>query len=641
MELHNTRNHVYNPSRDSAPIMVVSKPPESRYPLFDYPGADFILRSCDSRDFRVSKLHITNSSPMLGELIQNASNSSDTTHVEGSFPAVQLPESGAILNCLLTFIFPVSPVLPSTIEETMELLSVAQKYHMDSALAHIRGGIARQDPSPTRPENAFHVYSLAQKYGLRQEALQAARTILSFSMTLENLEDKLDVIPGSSFHELWKYHTRVRSLLASDLAEFRTSDARGTLAGLRCTELSSSLIPRWLDRYIESIGRAPNLFDLIEFDIVRARHINDNNGCACACITSQTIRTFWTALAAVVHGSIEKAESALSLVQEGVNSQVGSTSKKGSRKVSFLHKSSDIPDADLIVRSNDHVNFRVHKSVLAMASPFFRSVFTRTPSPYDGVVDGLPVLPLLSLDSSLLDGLISILYPIRDRLRPFILPGWSYYDVLHLLAACQNYKLVSVQSAIRAELDSGAFPEPMGIGAFFAYAMASRKALIPEVEKAARLTLNRTMDFDTLVGVLQLFKGRELCDLVRFRRRCRDNVVACLESFLDCAGPTKIWVGCPAVSCHSSESRGVTKPVVDVLPRWLRDLFTRNRDKMQELTHPLIEPSSIYEEYLTALQTHTDCHFCLRVHATEGLKFCAELENKLVQARNKVCADRG
>jgi hypothetical protein len=284
--------------------MVVSEP--SEYPLFDYPDADFILRSCDSRDFRVSKLHIINSSPVLSELINKESNPSDTAHAEGSLPAVQLPESGVILNNLLTFLFPISPVLPSTIEETMELGSVAQKYQMGSALAHIRGGIARQDPSPIGPENAFHVYSLAQKYGLRQEALQAARTILSFSMTLEDLEDKLAIMSGSSFHKLWKYHQRVRSLLATDLAEFRTSGARGTLAGLRCTELSSSLIPRWLDRYIESIGRAPNLFDLIEFDIVRARHINDNNGCVCACITSQTIRTFWTALAAVVHGSIEK-----------------------------------------------------------------------------------------------------------------------------------------------------------------------------------------------------------------------------------------------------------------------------------------------------------------------------------------------
>jgi hypothetical protein len=173
----------------------------------------------------------------------------------------------------------------------------------------------------------------------------------------------------------------------------------------------------------------------------------------------------------------------------------------------------------------------------------------------------------------------------------------------------------------------------VGIDTVLAYATASRQALIPEMEKAARLTLNYTMDFDTLGEVLQLFEGQTLRDLVRFRRRCRDNVVACLESFIDCAGPTKIWAGCPAVSCHSSESRGVTKPV---LPRWLCDLFTRNKDNMQELAYPLIKPSSIREEYLTALQTHTDCHFCLRIHATEGPKFCTELENKLVEAQNKV-----
>jgi len=45
---------------------------------------------------------------------------------------------------LLTFLFPVTPLVPSTAENAMELLSVAQKYQMGSVLAHIRLSIARQ-----------------------------------------------------------------------------------------------------------------------------------------------------------------------------------------------------------------------------------------------------------------------------------------------------------------------------------------------------------------------------------------------------------------------------------------------------------------------------------------------------------------
>jgi hypothetical protein len=41
--------------------------------LFDYPGSDIILRSCDFQDCRVPKLYIANSSSVLRELIQTVS----------------------------------------------------------------------------------------------------------------------------------------------------------------------------------------------------------------------------------------------------------------------------------------------------------------------------------------------------------------------------------------------------------------------------------------------------------------------------------------------------------------------------------------------------------------------------------------
>jgi hypothetical protein len=47
-------------------------------------------------------------------------------------------------------------------------------------------------------------------------------------MTIEDLDEKLDIMPGASLYELWKYHERVQANLASDLTEFRTSGAHGT-----------------------------------------------------------------------------------------------------------------------------------------------------------------------------------------------------------------------------------------------------------------------------------------------------------------------------------------------------------------------------------------------------------------------------
>ena len=68
--------------------------------------------------------------------------------------------------------------------------------------------------------------------------------------------------------------------------------------------------------------------------------------------------------------------------------------------------------------------------------------------------------------------------------------------MLYLLAACQKYELVSVQSFIRAEVSRGALPAPKGAEAFRAYAIASAKELEMETENAARLTLDHPMTFE-------------------------------------------------------------------------------------------------------------------------------------------------
>jgi len=180
---------------------------------------------------------------------------------------------------------------------------------MESVLAHIRLSIARHIPPSTQRDSALCIYSLAQKYGLRQEALQAARTVLNFPLSIEDLEEKLGLMSGASLYELWKYSERVRAILMSDLMIFRSSGARGTLTSLRCVELTSSRIPLWLDNYIKSIESDITLFDFIEFNSALACHMEAESGnskCACVLIPSQAIREFWEALSSVVDGSFEK-----------------------------------------------------------------------------------------------------------------------------------------------------------------------------------------------------------------------------------------------------------------------------------------------------------------------------------------------
>ena len=288
---------------------------------FNYPGSDIILRSCDSHNFRMPKLNIVICSPVLRMLIRSVPislpNTSVVPNIEETepLPIVELPESKATIYNLLTFIFPVAPILPSTAEKIMELLAAAQKYQMDSVLSQIRLAITRQDPPFIRPETALDVYFLAQEHELLQEATQAARITLRASMTIEGLGDKLEFpgMTGAYLHELWKYHVQVRTDLQLGIPEFKNSGLSDDVKGLRCHHPSNpyaSTFPRWLDDYIASVAASPHLFDLVEFEYAHASHIKSqiyyHATCPCADISSQVIRAFWKALAAFVSGSMEK-----------------------------------------------------------------------------------------------------------------------------------------------------------------------------------------------------------------------------------------------------------------------------------------------------------------------------------------------
>ena len=296
----------------------------------------------------------------------------------------------------------------------------------------------------------------------------------------------------------------------------------------------------------------------------------------------------------------------------------------------------DVPDANLIIRSSDLVDFRVHKPVLAMASPFFKDLLS-LPQPSDSEsVDGLPVVPFPE-NAEVLNSLVSRLYPVRP-----LIPD-SYDKVLDLLAACQKYDMVHIQSSIRAEVGREGSPAPVGAEVFRAYAIASSKGLIPEMEKAARLTLDYPMTFESLGEGLRLFEGSALRDLARFRRRYRYHVAKCLDPFLEvnnsAPGPSNIWIGCPDVMPHKP-SGATPSPA---LPTWLRQLLSQGGTNLfptlflhNLFTHPLITPSTIREKYLTAIKTHPDCNFCLWVHATLGSTFCTDLESRMTHAQDVV-----
>jgi BTB/POZ domain len=93
-------------------------------------------------------------------------------------------------------------------------------------------------------------------------------------------------------------------------------------------------------------------------------------------------------------------------------------------------KTFNVSDANLILRSSDLVDFRVHKSVLSMVSPLFQELLSLPQSFGSESADGLPVVQLPE-SSELLNSLISLLYPI-----PTVVP--NAYEKVFLFVTYQR-----------------------------------------------------------------------------------------------------------------------------------------------------------------------------------------------------------
>ena len=292
------------------------------------------------------------------------------------------------------------------------------------------------------------------------------------------------------------------------------------------------------------------------------------------------------------------------------------------RNASPLPDGLDMANADIIIQSCDSVNFRVHKLVLSMSSPFFDDMFSLPQPSYQETIDGLPVVHLPE-DAEVLNSLLTMFYPI-----PSMIPN-SYHKALMVLSASQKYDMDAVQSRIRTEIQGRDLPMPTGAATFRAYAIASTGGLSSERDSLARLTLDFPMTFEYLCDELPFFEGWVLRDLIGFRKRCRDNLISCFKSFLDLGNPPfDIWACCTS-SPYTCLTTGYS-------PLWLTDIFQRRLTELdQAFTNPLLNTYTIHEEYLSALQAHMASSYCVacpRVYVANGNTFWKEIENRFALA---------
>ena len=312
------------------------------------------------------------------------------------------------------------------------------------------------------------------------------------------------------------------------------------------------------------------------------------------------------------------------MILGGLQTETG-LSPASPQNASLLPVGLDMANADIIIQSCDSINFRIHKLVLSMSSPFFDDMFSLPqPSASDqDLVDGLPVVRL-SEDAEVLKCLLTLLYPIPSRISN------PYNKILMVLAASQKYDMEAVQARIHNGIQAKVLPMPTGAATFRAYAVASAAGLSSERETLTHLTLDFPMTFEYLCDELPFFEGWVLRDLIRFRKRCRDNLISCFKSFLNLGNPPfNIWMYCTYEGSYMNSVAGYA-------PSWLTDLFQKHLTELdQAFTKPFPNTSNICEEYQSALQAHIAscrCIACPTVHAMNGGTFCKEIKNRLALA---------
>lgn len=218
----------------------------------------------------------------------------------------------------------------------------------------------------------------------------------------------------------------------------------------------------------------------------------------------------------------------------------------------------DSPDADVVLVSSDPVSpsqFHVHRCILAVASPFFRDMFSLPQGPSSSCSDKLPTIPV-SESRDVLDPLLRFVYPIPD---PILV---SLDELDKVLAAAVKYEFDATIRALRGFLISPAFLHTSPVRV---YSIACRYGLMDEAKIASRYTLGT--DLLQLEGVaaeelknmvawdfhrlLMLHKGRSEAALAFIRTveaeegLCGGGVVKCVQcngSMFTAQGSPKWWI---------------------------------------------------------------------------------------------------
>lgn len=232
----------------------------------------------------------------------------------------------------------------------------------------------------------------------------------------------------------------------------------------------------------------------------------------------------------------------------------------------------DYPNADVILRSSDNVDFRFSKSLLSLASSVFETMFKLPRSldmeSKDLVVDDLPVV-LVEEKSGILEKLLRFCYPVAAKDIPDLT---TLEDVQSLLGAAVKYEMEGLEQHVKRALVAPEFggKEPLRV-----FAIACRFKLDDVIQIAAKYTLDQPILERPYIAELEFITGGHLHQVQTYYADCAEAAKGVGINLCWLKEHSFVWFRFQERSRRCScveKSIGVGNPAVTVWAmQWWRD----------------------------------------------------------------------
>ena len=191
--------------------------------------------------------------------------------------------------------------------------------------------------------------------------------------------------------------------------------------------------------------------------------------------------------------------------------------------LSYAASPFDHPQADVILRSSNNIDFRVFKLFLSLASPVFETMFG-LPQPSDGAdpdeetKDGLPVVSV-SEGSKTLDALLRFCYPSTLAEDPSL---DNFIFATEILETAKKYSLDAIEKIVCKALF---VPNILEVDSLSCFAVARRADLDEQCALAAKYSLREPLIPAKFEGI-QFISSTDLLALLTYHKNCANAILA-------------------------------------------------------------------------------------------------------------------